>query len=399
MTRDDDSGRDATDSDDLLELDGAAGGGQLLRTALALSMVADRPFRMTNIRGDRPTPGLKSQHLTAVEAAAEVCDAEVEGAARGAEKLTFRPGSPTGGERESAERESRRTTFDGGRVEADIGTAGSITLLFDTLLPVAVGLDRPLAVAATGGTDVKWSPSMAHYRRVKLPLLREAGLLATVECDRSGFFPAGGGEATLWLAPASRSDLTELDLTAPGDLDGVRIHSKESADLADRDVAARQAASARERLRAGEDDTVSDERSVPDEISVTEETRSSVGTSSPGSALAVVLDYEKTTVGFDALGEKGKPAEAVGREAAERAVEFRRRIEEYDSTAVAPAVDAHTADQLVVVLALAGGRVAIPEVTAHVRTCVDLVGEFGFEVAIEEDGDGPPVLTAPNAGN
>ncbi|WP_135854201.1 RNA 3'-terminal phosphate cyclase [Halorussus salinus] len=379
--------------DRLLELDGAAGGGQLVRTALALSMVADEPFRMTNVRGDRPTPGLKPQHLAAVRAAAEVCDAAVEGAEQGAEELTFRPGSPTGGERESAERESRRTTFDGGRVEVDIGTAGSATLLFDALLPVAVALDRPLAVTATGGTDVKWSPSMAHYRRVKLPLVREAGLLATVECDRTGFFPAGGGEATLWLAPAARSDLTALDLTAPGDLRGVRVRSKESADLADADVAARQAASARERLRAGDGAT------VPDEVSVTEETHSSVATSSPGSALAVVLDYEETTVGFDALGEKGKPAEAVGREAAARAVEFRRRVEEYDSAAVAPAVDAHTADQLVVVLALAGGRVAIPAVTGHVRTCVDLVGEFGFEVRIEEDGDGPPVLTAPSGGD
>ncbi|WP_243700501.1 RNA 3'-terminal phosphate cyclase [Halorussus pelagicus] len=373
-------------TDDLLELDGAAGGGQLLRTALSLSMVADRPFRMVNIRSDRPTPGLKPQHLAAVRAAARLCDAEVEGGEQGTEELTFRPGSPTGGE-----------------LSVDIGTAGSVTLLFDALLPVALRLDRPLAVTATGGTDVKWSPTTDHYRRVKLPLVRETGVLATVERDRPGFYPAGGGEATLWLAPASRSDLRELDLTERGDLTGVRILSTASADLADADVAERQAASAAKRLREAE--------SVPDEISVTERTVSSVESASPGSALAVVLNYEETTAGFDALGEQGKAAERVGNEAAERALAFLERgadragcaasgaVDSVDSPAEAgatPAVDSHTADQLVVFLALAGGQIAIPEVTNHVETCVALVNEFGYSVAIEErGGDRPPLLTAP----
>ncbi|UPV76558.1 RNA 3'-terminal phosphate cyclase (plasmid) [Halorussus limi] len=365
--------------DDLLELDGGAGGGQLVRTALALSTVADRPFRMTNVRGDRPTPGLKPQHLAAVDAAAQLCDAEVSGAELGAEELTFRPGSPTGG-----------------RVTVDIGTAGSVALLFDALLPVALRLDRPLAVTATGGTDVKWSPTTAHYRRVKLPLVREVGVHAAVECDRTGFYPAGGGEATLWLAPASRSDLTELDLTERGDLTGVRILSTASTDLADADVAERQAVSAVERLREAD--------APSNEISVVERTLSSVETASPGSALAVVLDYERTTAGFDALGERGKSAEAVGRKAAERALAFlesdgdrsggKTSVRSAEPTAAA--VDSHTGDQLVVFLALAGGKVAIPEVTDHVRTCVDLVTEFGFEVGIDgRDGDLPPVLTAP----
>jgi RNA 3'-terminal phosphate cyclase (ATP) len=344
--------------DDLLELDGSAGGGQLLRTALALSVVADRPFRMEAVRGDRPNPGLRPQHLAAVRAVAAVCDASVEGAEEGSETLTFRPGP-----------------LDGGRVEVDVGTAGSVTLLFDALLPVAVALDDPLAVRATGGTDVKWSPTMAHYRRAKLRLVRRAGVFAAADLDRTGYYPVGGGAATLWLAPSAPPP---LDLTERGPLDAVRVHSKASADLADADVADRQAESAVERLRAG----------LPEEVPVAERTLSSVETASPGSAAAVVLDYAETTAGFDALGERGRPAEDVGREAAEAALAFH----EGDYTGKG-AVDAHTADQLVVLLALAGGRVAIPEVTDHVRTGVDLVTEFGFSVTIRE-GD-PPVLTAP----
>ncbi|MFC7078798.1 RNA 3'-terminal phosphate cyclase [Halorussus caseinilyticus] len=163
----------------------------------------------------------------------------------------------------------------------------------------------------------------------------------------------------------------------PGSLDGARIYSKASADLGDAEVGERQAASAGERLREGVDD-------AGEGTPITERTVSAVETASPGSALAVALDYEETTAGFDALGERGKPAEAVGAEAVESALAFHEGL---------GAVDAHTADQLVVFLALAGGRVAIPEVTDHVRTCVDLVTEFGFPVEIS--GADPPVLTAP----
>jgi RNA 3'-terminal phosphate cyclase (ATP) len=354
--------------EELLELDGSAGGGQLLRTGLALSMVTQRPFRMKYIRGDRPTPGLKSQHLTGVQAAAKICDATVSGAEKGSEELTFRPGEPTGG-----------------HLEVEIGTAGSVLLLFDALLPVAPELDRPLAVTATGGTDVKWSPTLAHYRRVKLPLVRETAVFAAVESARPGFYPAGGGEATLRLAP---SELSPVGATDRGSLAGVRIYSKASRDLADANVSERQAASAVERLRGGLRDGAGEApRESADESPITETTVSSVETPSPGSAVTVALDYEETTAGFDALGEQGKSAEEVGAEAAEAALAF------HEGTG---AVDRHTADQLVVFLALAGGRVMIPEVTGHVRTGVNLVNEFGFPVEIVEgDSRDPPTLTAP----
>jgi RNA 3'-terminal phosphate cyclase (ATP) len=369
--------------EELLELDGSAGGGQLLRTALALSMVTRQPFRMQNVRGDRSTPGLKPQHRTGVRAAAEVCDATVSGAEQGSETLTFRPGTLNG----SDSRSDSDFAPDPGprRVEVEIGTAGSVLLLFDALLPLAAELDRPLAVTTTGGTDVKWSPTLAHYRRVKLPLVREAGVFAAVESARTGFYPAGGGEATLWLAP---SELSPVEVTDRGSLAGVRIYSKASRDLADANVSERQAASAVERLRGGlRDGAGKAPRESADESPITETTVSSVETPSPGSAVTVALDYEGTTAGFDALGERGKSAEEVGTEAAEAALAF------HEGTG---AVDRHTADQLVVFLALAGGRVAIPEATDHVRTGMDLVNEFGFSVELAEgDSRDPPTLTAP----
>jgi RNA 3'-terminal phosphate cyclase (ATP) len=142
----------------MLDLDGSEGGGQLLRTALSLSAVETTPFRMTGVRGSRPEPGLMPQHLTAVETVAAVTDAEVTGAELGSEELTFEPGLPTGGD-----------------YEADVGTAGSVTLLFDALLPVSVAVEAPLAVRARGGTDVQWSPPLDYARLVKLPLLRRRG--------------------------------------------------------------------------------------------------------------------------------------------------------------------------------------------------------------------------------
>ena len=344
-------------ADDPLALDGAAGGGQLLRTALALSLATGRAFEMEDVRGARETPGLRPQHLAAVRAAAEIGDATVAGAEAGAEHLTFRP-----------------ETLNGGRIGVDIGTAGSVTLSFDALLPVALALDAPLSVTARGGTDVEWSPTLAYYRRIKLPLLRRWGLWAALDRDRTGFYPAGGGEATLRLAPASPG---ALDLTDRGRLDGVRIYSKASSDLAENaDVASRQAAGAIERL---EDAGLLE--SADAELS--ERAVAAVETDSPGSALAVALDYEATTAGFDALGEPGTSAEAVGREAADAALSFHGG---------SGAVDVHMGDQLVVFLALAGGRARIPEVTDHVRSGLELVAEFGLPVELEA-GD-PPVLVA-----
>ena len=342
----------------MLELDGGAGGGQLLRTALSLSAVTGQPFEMTAIRGDRPEPGLKPQHLAAVEAVAAVCDADTTGAERGAERLVFDPGPVQPGE-----------------YEVEIDTAGSLLLAFDAVLPLAVALDaaEELVVHATGGTDVKWAPTADHYRRVKLPLVRRTGLDARAHVFRRGFYPVGGGRATLRLAPPA-DGLDRLSLTDPGPVDRLTVRSVAATDLFDARVAERGAEAAVERLRGLADCTVAGEAEY-------------VESDCPGAVLSVRADLAGSRAGFDALGEKGRPVEDVADAAVEGFAAFRAAGDD----ATVPAVDGHTADQLAVVLALAGGSLTTPQLTDHLRTNADLVAAFGGDIEL---GVGSPATVA-----
>ncbi|EJN58719.1 RNA 3'-terminal phosphate cyclase [Halogranum rubrum] len=336
----------------MLDVDGSAGGGQMVRTALALSMVTETPIRLTNVRGSRPTPGLRPQHLAGVRVSESVSDATVSGVDVGATELTFAP-----------------DTVSGGDYQYDIGTAGSVTLLFETLLPLATTLDEPLSLRATGGTDVKWSPPIAYYERVKLPFLARFGLDADTTLHRSGFYPAGGGRATLRLGPSS---LSPIECTERGPLERVTVHSKASTSLESASVATRQADAASEALADDDVDHVVTEPAY-------------VPSTSPGSALLLEATYRESLAGFDALGERGTSSEAV----AEEAVESFRTFE--NTSAV---VDDHLADQLLVFLALAGGRIRIPRVTPHVRTTIDVVEAFGGELVCTDSPDGTVVVEA-----
>jgi len=333
----------------MLEVDGSAGGGQLVRTAVTLSMVTGEAVEIADVRGDRPTPGLKAQHRAVVETAADVCDADVSGVETGSDTVTFDPGRPTGG-----------------RYEADIGTAGSVTLLFDTFLPLAARLDEPLTLTATGGTDVKWSPPLSYYRQVKLPLLRRFGLAAAVESRRTGFYPAGGGRATLRLWPSS---LSPVELSAPSAVTGARVYSTAATDLADSNVAERQADAAVDGLaNLG--------------VEVVERRVSYVDSASPGSVVVVRVDCAETVAGFDAFGAPEKRAEALGNEAVEGVRPFVR-----DDAAV----DEYAADQLLVFLALVGGSVRIPRVTDHVSASLGLLETFDRGLTLDESASAPLV--------
>lgn len=336
----------------MITIDGAAGGGQLLRTALTLSPLTDTPFRIDDIRGGRPKPGLRPQHLTAVRLVADLCDADVEGAELDSDSLTFRPGS------------MRRTPLQGG-----IGTAGSVTLLFDTVLPIAATYDEPFQLTATGGTNVKWAPTVEYHQLVKLPLLANWGVNADVRLLKTGFYPAGGGEAILETTPSS---LSPLELEARGDLNSVEIHSKAAEVLAERNVADRQASRAQDELEAA---------GFPTEIRAVEY----VPTRSPGSSILLRGVYENTFAGFDALGERGRTSEDVADGAVQRFTAFH--------AGDAP-IDAFMADQLMAFLALAGGRVRIPTVTAHVRTNLDLINTFGSDMHLDRQADGTLALEA-----
>lgn len=334
----------------MLTIDGRTGGGQVLRTALSLAAVTGTPVTIEDVRAERPSPGLKPQHLAAVRAVAGLCDAEVAGAEPDAEELTFEPGP-----------------LEAASQAVDIGTAGSVTLLFDAVLPLATGIDAPFELAATGGTDVKWSPPVGYLRRVKLPLLGWFSLGAAVDLERTGFYPAGGGRARLQVEP---STLAPVRLDERGDLERVEVYSKASEGLADAEVAERQAARVVERL---------DEAGV----TVAEPAVEYVDSASDGSSLLLRAVYAGSVAGFDALGERGKPSETVADEAVDRFLGFHR------GEAV---VDEHLADQLLVFLALAGGRLRAPRVTDHVASSLALVERFGFDLALEERADGTVVV-------
>jgi len=328
-------------------LDGSSGGGQLVRTALSCAAVSGEPFRMRYVRRARSNPGLQAQHCAAIEAVADVCDAATEGVEVGSEAFTFEP-------RVAAEEADEEEPVLGGSTSVEVGTAGSIPLVFDAMLPVAAALEEPIEASLTGGTDAKWAPPFDYFQHVKLPLLAEHGLDAEASVDRRGFYPRGGGEATLTVRP---SEFEPFDLTERGDRESLTAYSVAEASLEEDEVAERQA-----------------EAAAPDADHVIEYGEAD----SVGSAVVLAAEYEHSRAGFTGLGDRGTTAEEVGEEAAEALAEF----EAGDA-----AVDTHLADQLVPVLALAGGEVRAPEVTTHVETVVDLLAEFGYDVAVEDDGD------------
>ena len=334
----------------MVEVDGSEGGGQLVRSALALSMLDGEPVTVTDIRGDRSTPGLKPQHAAAVRTAASVADAAIDGAVVESDSVSFAPDG-----------------LSGGHCEAEIGAARSLTLLFDTFLPLAAAIDEPLSITAAGGTDVKWSPPLSYYRSVKLPVLRQFGVAAALECERTGFYPAGGGRATLHLWP---STVSELDLSRRGPATSARVFSKASAALAEGEVADRQADAATDALEGLG-------------IEPVERRTTYVTSDSPGSVLTVRVDVAGTPAGFDAYGAPSKPAEAVANEVADRIRWFR------ESEA---AVDPHLADQLLVFLAFVGGRVPIPKVSDHVSSSLALLETFGHDVTLDRSGEAPTLV-------
>lgn len=330
----------------MLTIDGRTGGGQVLRTALTLSTLTATPIELDDVRGTRPEPGLKPQHLAAVEVMADLCDAELSGNELGSTELTYEP-----------------STLVPESTTVDLRTAGSVALLFDTVLPLASQIEEPFTLTARGGTDVKWSPTIGYLKHVKRPLLGRFGYDLAVDVERTGFYPAGGGAATLEIGP---SKPTPIDLDERGSLAGIAVYSKGAEHLADAEVAERQARRAAERL---------EDKGLP----VAVESIAYVETRSPGSAILLRGLYDQSRAGFDQLGERGKPSEAVADDAVDAFLAYHEG---------AGTVDRHLADQLLVPVAIGGGSVVAPGLTAHLDSNAAVVREFGFEVALHERDDG-----------
>jgi RNA 3'-terminal phosphate cyclase (ATP) len=294
---------------DAVELDGFAGegGGQILRTALALSLVTGRPFRIRNIRARRKKPGLAPQHLAAVRAAAEIGTARVQGAGLGSTALDFTPGGVRAGD-----------------YRFDIGTAGAVSLLLQTLLwPLALQAG-PSSLVLTGGTHVPWAPTFEYMSLCWAPLLRRMGVPLTLRLARAGFYPKGGGKLRVELPGGATPRGVHWD--APVIFDAFTGISLQSG--LREEVAERQAAGAREVLLAAG-------------------IRCPIATGvlkavSPGTAVALVAGSRWAPVCATALGQRGRRAEAVGREAASALARL---------VAARAPVDPHAADQILLSLA------------------------------------------------
>lgn len=335
----------------MLEIDGGDGGGQLLRTALSLSAVTGRPFRMENVRTRRSDAGLKPQHLAAVDAVADATNATVDGAERGSQTLSFAPERPNGGD-----------------LYADVETAGSTTLVCDAVLPLAVALDETLSVTVTGGTDVEWSPSADYLRRAKLPLLRRVGLDADVEVRRRGFYPVGDGRLSFESRPAS---LDPFELSSRGPLRRVTVDAVATESLSDADVG--------ERLRDAAVGGLTAVSGPNLDEGLVDATTEYVSASSPGATVTLVAECERGRAGFVGLGKRGTPAEGVAGDAVDSFASW---------FATDSPVDARMGDQLAVWVALAGGEVRVPSVTDHLRTNVEVIRAFDYDVSLDSDSDG-----------
>lgn len=334
-----------------ITLDGSfgEGGGQILRTALGLSLVTGTPFRMYSIRAKRPKPGLLRQHLTAVLAATQVGDASVRGAELGSTELEFVP-----------------RTLRGGAFSFAVGTAGSTTLVLQTVLPALLKAPQRSTLVLTGGTHNPFAPPFEFLDRAFLPLLRRMGARVDATLWRPGFYPAGGGELRVTVEPGSLSPIELIDA-------GRVLALRASALLAnlERGIGNRAIDVLRRSL------------SIDDASTRVESVRGSAG---PGMIVHVDVERETMTDVHTGFGEARRTAESIAQQLAD---EVRAAVR-----SGAP-VGEHLADQLLVPFALAGGgafRCGTP--SEHTRTNAAIIERFlDVAFAVEEHDDGWIVRT------
>jgi RNA 3'-phosphate cyclase len=325
----------------MIEIDGSqkSGSGTILRLSVALAAINQKSLHITNIRQNRPQPGLKHQHLEAVLTAAKLCNATVEGAKLGSRELWFTPGE-----------------ICGGNVEATIETAGSIPMLLLATLPICLFAKNPVRLQVLkGGTDTTHAPTINYMRFVLLPTLKRLGVEAEIIVEKYGYYPKGMGRATLTVKPNRNLRPVHLeDFGRIESLKGVSVCTF----LADRQVAERQAKASQDTLR---------HRGYNSTVDVLNDESNPIQKGS-----SIVLWAETTTgliLGADAIGELRKMAEAVGREAAQNLL-----IE----LAAKPTVDVFLADMLIPYMALAQGKssMLVRTVSEHIESNIWLMDEM-----------------------
>jgi RNA 3'-terminal phosphate cyclase (ATP) len=318
----------------MITIDGAfgEGGGQIIRTSCALSLVTGKPFRIYNVRARRAKPGLQRQHLTAVMSAAEIGGAQVDGAAVGSGEFTFVPGKVSPGD----------YTF-------SIGTAGSTTLVLQTVLPPLMSASAPSYLTLEGGTHNVHAPPFEFLQKSFLPLVNRTGPHVSIELERYGFYPPGGGRFHVTIEPgASRN---RIDLNERGEIRGLRARAlvvKLSPSIGERELGVIK------EMLGWDDEHL--------------QLETSTNAFSPGNVLTIEIESEQLIEVFTGIGERGVRAETI----AERVV---REVQQY--LAVDAPVGEHLADQLLIPLVLAGGGSYLTgPLSLHTTTNIEVIKKF-----------------------
>jgi RNA 3'-phosphate cyclase len=318
----------------MIDVDGSMGegGGQILRMAVALSALTGLECRVSNIRAGRPKPGLVAQHIAGIRGVAQLCNAELSGDQKGSTEIVFKPGKIRSGD-----------------LRLDVGTAGSITLVLQACLLPVIASNQESRITINGGTNVKWSPPVDYLEMLLLPMLSKMGARINIDIGKRGFYPQGGGTATVHVNATER--LAPVDLRYRGELitlEGVCF----SQNLPDH-ICKRISHTAK-KMFLGRDLRIYCDRSDGP---------------STGTGICLFARYEKTILGADSLGEKGLSSEKVGEQAA------KDLICEMEGPGT---LDIHAADQLLPYLALAEGpsRFLVREASQHLYSVAALLPEF-----------------------
>ncbi len=322
----------------MIEIDGSKyeGGGAILRVATALSAITEKPCHIFNIRKSRPKPGLATQHLLGIQALSQLCNGRLEGDFLGSEEIKFYPGQ-----------------IQAKDLHIKIETAGSITLVLQTLIPPALFASEPVKIVFDGGaTDTFFSPTIDYFRYCFLKFLEKMGVKIELNVFRRGYYPEGGAKIEVKILPAK---LKNLNLIERGSLKKILVISGASSTLKNKKVAERQTAGVRE---------VFGRLKLP-----IEEKIEYYDTRCPGSQICLIAEFEKTIIGTDNLGKLGKRAEDVGKEAALELIK-----EQKSDTCL----DKHMADQILPYIALTPSKsqVTVSEITNHCKTNIWVIERF-----------------------
>lgn len=339
----------------ILQIDGnfEEGGGQILRSALALSCITKKPFDIKDIRKNREQPGLKHQHLHCIKALQQIYDCRVEDAYLGSEKIRFIPGKL-----------KKRT------IDIDIGTAGSITLLLQSIMLAVAFENKTVRVKIKGGTDVKWSMSWDYFNEILIPNIRRVANIETKLLKR-GYYPVGGGQVELKIKPIEKREWIRLEKR--GKIIHVKGVSHASRDLIEAEVSERQASSAKQ---------VISELNCP--IKIDARYNESQCTGSGITLWATYsLDndeidvYRPIRIGSDYYGEKGVRAEEIGSKVANKLLKI---------IYTGAVVDEHLCDNLIPYLGLLKGEIKTNKITKHTKANIYVCEKFlGIKYKIEDN--------------